>query len=287
VASGTVKPGDTLLALPSGRKTRLQSVVTFDGNLPEASPGMSVTLKLEDEIDLSRGGMLVTPEAVPQKSRHFEAMTVWMHSKPLELNRTYLIKHTSRQIKAKATRIRYRVDVNTFAHSQASQLEMNGIASVEFETTEPLFFDSYRDNRTTGSFILIEPLTNSTVGAGMISAGLDGVAAKLPTESSLGVHKEEREQRHGHRAGLIVVNEFAQASHLERVLFENHFEVAAIRNGGFSADSYMVAVNSLLQGGFVELGNTSAGTEESVSLVLQFAQKLRTKTEPRDSGGVH
>lgn len=312
VASGTVRPGDTLLALPSGRKTRLQSVVTFDGNLPEASPGMSVTLKLENEIDLSRGGMLVTPDAVPQKSRHFEAMTVWMHSKPLELNRTYLIKHTSRQIKAKATRIRYRVDVNTFAHSQGSQLEMNGIASVEFETTEPLFFDSYRDNRTTGSFIIIEPLTNSTVGAGMISASLDGAAVKVPAQSSLAISKEEREQRHGHRAALVVVNELAEASRLERVLFENHFEVVAIKATEFPGEGNLAAVNTLLQAGLVvllagakldeasrqklrelagdsllELESVSAGIEESTSLVLQFAQRLRTKTQPSNFEEVH
>src|SRR5260370_34681113 len=112
--------------------------------------------------------MLVSPSAPPRVSRRLEAMVVWFDPRPLELNRVYLVKHAGRQVKAKATQIRYRVDINTLAHLPARQLEMNGIAAVEFETNESLFFDSYCRNRTTGSFILIHPLANATIGAAII-----------------------------------------------------------------------------------------------------------------------
>src|SRR5205807_3593111 len=107
VAGGILRPGDPVLALPSRQKTRVQSIVTYDGELGEAGPSMSVTVKLEDEIDLSRGDMLVSPSAPPQVSRRFEAMVVWLHPRPLELNRAYLVKHTGSQVKAQATEIRY------------------------------------------------------------------------------------------------------------------------------------------------------------------------------------
>src|SRR5438045_9330692 len=129
---------------------------------------MSVTVKLEDEIDLSRGDMLVSPSAPPEVSRRFEAMVVWFDPRPLELNRVYLVKHTGRQVKAKATLIRYCVNVNTLAHTPADQLEMNGIAAVELETSEPMIFDSYRRNSTTGSCLLLDTLTNTKVEATLI-----------------------------------------------------------------------------------------------------------------------
>src|SRR2546429_4448715 len=168
VASGTVRPGDEVLALPSKRRTRVESIVSFDGELASASASDSVVLKLSDEIDLSRGEMLVAPDALPNISNRFAAMVVWLQATPLELNRNYLAKHAGRIVKARARKIRYRVDINTLEEGAASRLEMNEIGLVDFETSQPLFFDSYASNRTTGSLILIDPLSNATVGDVMI-----------------------------------------------------------------------------------------------------------------------
>ncbi|MGO4515877.1 sulfate adenylyltransferase subunit CysN [Terriglobus sp. 2YAB30_2] len=172
VAGGTVRAGQHVVALPSGRRTQVKRIVTWDGDLKVAGPGESVTLELTDEIDLSRGEMLISPDAhsnsVPTVSTAFGAKVVWMHEEPLEAGKTYLLKQTSRVVRAEVKRIAYRVDVNSLEHLDATELKMNDIAEVEFETNLPLFFDAYRENRVTGAAILIDPLSNATVGALMI-----------------------------------------------------------------------------------------------------------------------
>jgi sulfate adenylyltransferase large subunit len=236
LASGTVRFGDTVLALPSGQKSKVESIVSFDGDQREAHASQSVVLKLAGEIDLSRGDMLVSPHAPPHVSTRFVATVVWLHAMPLELGRTYLAKHIGRIIKAKATRIRYRVNVSTLDEHPASYLEMNEIASVEFETSAPLFFDSYDLNRTTGSLILIDPLTNATVGAVMIRDSLErgpvGIGRPLDlgksTEDGV-ISLEERTRRRGHRPAIFSVDgERAEAEKLERELFEHGFESALV-----------------------------------------------------------
>src|SRR5713101_3745152 len=184
IASGVIHPGDPVVALPSGRKTRVRSIVTYDGELPQATSSMSVTLQLDEEIDLSRGDMLVSPDDLPTVSRKFHARVVWLHGAALELGRTYLVKHTVRQTKIRALHIRHRVNINTLANEPATRLEMNEIGSVEFETHVPLFFDPYANNRTTGSFILIDAATNATVGAGMIQeeVAATGIAGEPKNE---------------------------------------------------------------------------------------------------------
>jgi sulfate adenylyltransferase subunit 1 len=234
VASGVLRPGDVVVALPSGQRTKVESIVSFDGDLEEAHAPQSVVLKLADEIDLSRGDMLVSPEARPHASARFLAMVVWMHAMPFELNRLYLAKHAGRQLKVKATRIRFRVNINTFEEHAASQLEMNEIAAVEFEASQPLFFDPYARNRTTGSLILIDPLTNATVGAVMIQEELplesedhDVEAPEVRKEGK--VTLEERIQRRGHRPAIFSVDgDRARAEELERVLLERGFETAFV-----------------------------------------------------------
>ena len=180
VARGTLRAGDRVMALPSRRETTVRRIVTYDGDLPAASHPQSITVELADEIDLSRGEMLVAasaaPDALPGVSNHFRAMVVWMHEDPLVPGRTYIAKHTTRSVRATVRAIRYRVDVNTLDHLASDSIAMNEIAEVEFETNLPLFFDSYRECRQTGSLILIDPLTNATVGAVMISGPLDNVA---------------------------------------------------------------------------------------------------------------
>jgi bifunctional enzyme CysN/CysC/sulfate adenylyltransferase subunit 1 len=232
IASGVIRPGDDVLALPSGQRTRVRAIVSYDGDLPEVLAPMSVTLQLEDEIDLSRGEMLVSPENGPRVSRRFRAMVVWLHESPLEVGRTYLVKHTARQTKIRALQIRHRVNVNTLEQERATELNMNDIASVEFEAHVPLFFDPYTSNRATGSFILIDAISNATVGAGMIEeAAAEGRRLRAPEFTSLEmaqkrVSAQERYERHGHYpATFLLENQPALASRLERALFEQGFEV--------------------------------------------------------------
>jgi bifunctional enzyme CysN/CysC/sulfate adenylyltransferase subunit 1 len=232
VANGVIRPGDNVVALPSGRRTRVRSIVSYDGDLAEAFAPMPVTLQLEDEIDLSRGDMLVSPENGPRVSRRFRAMLVWLHATPLEVGRTYLVKHTARQTKIRALQIRHRVNVNTFDQEQASKLNMNEIASVELEAHVPLFFDPYASNRAMGSFILIDVVSNATVGAGMIQddlhdrQGQEGLGLPPLDIVATGVSAMARNERHGHYpATFLLENRPALASRLERALFERGFEV--------------------------------------------------------------
>jgi len=171
VARGILRAGDRVKALPSQRETTVKRIVTWDGDLQAAAYPQSVTVELEDEIDLSRGEMLVSAVddlALPEASRHLNAMVVWMHEEPLVVGRTYVAKHTTRTVRATVRAIRYRVDVGSLEHGPAEQLAMNEIAEVELETNLPLFFDAYAESRTTGSMILIDGVTNATVGAAMI-----------------------------------------------------------------------------------------------------------------------
>ncbi|HEY0308988.1 MAG TPA: sulfate adenylyltransferase subunit CysN [Acidobacteriaceae bacterium] len=191
VASGVLHQGDAVISLPSRQQTRVKAIVTFDGNLKSAMNPMSVAVELEDEIDLSRGDMLVRPDELPHAVQHFSAKVVWMHEEPLTVGKTYLAKHTTRTVRAKVKAIRYRADVNSFAHVPAHQLEMNDIGEVEFETNLPVFFDTYAENRLTGSMILIEPLSNATVGAVMIDGALEKSSTGTATLPSF-LHLPER-----------------------------------------------------------------------------------------------
>jgi bifunctional enzyme CysN/CysC/sulfate adenylyltransferase subunit 1 len=259
VAGGAIRPGDAVIALPSGQQTRVQAIVSFDGDLPEAIPSQSVVLKLEHEIDLSRGDMLVSPVDAPHVSRRFAAMVVWLNAKPLQLNQTYLVKHAGRQVKAKATRIRFRIDINSLSELPTEELEMNGIAFVEFETSAPLFFDPYRLNRTTGSFILIDPLSNATVGAAMIREDLSqrelsaAQAAKIfGQEQARAVTLQERFQRHGHRSAVFsLVGNRALAERLELALFQRGFEAILIDAQEVFLESAPQVLYSLLRAGAV------------------------------------
>jgi sulfate adenylyltransferase subunit 1 len=233
VASGVIRHGDPVIALPSGQRTRIHSIVTFDGEIPEASNPMSVTLRLADEIDLSRGDMLVSSHGLPHISRNFQAMVVWLHPQPLELGKKYFLKHAVRTTHARAVEIHHRVNVHTFAHEPAQRLEMNDIALVEFESASALFFDPYERNRATGSFILIDPLSNATVGAAMLGENQPETAPRssnressLQTLAQTPVTAAERFARHGHRPAIVLTEgRGALAALLERALFQRGYEV--------------------------------------------------------------
>jgi bifunctional enzyme CysN/CysC/sulfate adenylyltransferase subunit 1 len=232
IASGVIRPGDVVTALPSGQQSRVASIVTYDGPLAEAFSPLSVTLKLEDEIDLSRGDMLVSPEK-PQVSQRFRASVVWMHARPLEAGRSFLIKHCARQVRGKASKISHRVNMNTLETETAGRLEMNDIAIVDFETSSPLFFDSYKENRATGSFIVIDPLTNATLGAAMIqenlSASTDILNGQQNATPDTPIASLERYRRHGHYPATILVDARpALSRRLERALFNEGFEAMLV-----------------------------------------------------------
>jgi sulfate adenylyltransferase large subunit len=233
VAGGVIRPGDLVAALPSGQQSRVESIVTYDGPLAEAFSPQSVTLKLEDEIDLSRGDMLVSPENPPRVSQRFRATVVWMHAQPLEAGRPFLIKQCARQVRGKVTKISYRVNVDTLETQSAGRLEMNDIAAVELETNSPIFFDSYQENRTTGSFIVIDFLTNATLGAGMIQEDLSESGDILKRQERLTqdalIAPWERHRRHGHYPAIFSVDaRVALCKQLERALFDEGFEVMLV-----------------------------------------------------------
>ena len=235
VAAGTIHPGDRVVALPSKQTTRVQSIVTFDGKLDEAAATQAITLKLDDEIDLSRGDMLVSPSRLPTISNRFSASIVWLHEQPLRKDVAYLLKHTTRQVKARVTGFSHRIDINTLAQEPASELTMNGIALVHIETTTPLFFDPYSLNRATGSFILLDPLSNATVGAGMIREDLTSqqVSNGQPLSAT------EKASRYGHRPGVFLLpNRVSLADTAERALFENGFATITI-DGGHIPSAYL------------------------------------------------
>lgn len=168
VASGVVRKGDELMVLPSGKRSKVKSIVTYDGELDEAFAPLAVTITLTDEVDVSRGNMLVLPDNLPNVSSEIEAMVVWMAEQPLVPGRSYTIKQTTQQVTAEVASFRYGVDVNTLEHRTIARLELNEVGHVQFSLTQPLACDPYRVNAATGAFILIDRLTNNTVGAGMI-----------------------------------------------------------------------------------------------------------------------
>jgi sulfate adenylyltransferase subunit 1 len=169
VAGGIFRKGDKVTVLPSGFTTKVKSIDLFGKNITEAFSPMSVTITLEDEIDISRGDMIVRENNQPQVSQDIDLMICWFHAKPLQLNGKYMLKHTSRDARCVVKEITYKMDINTLHRIEDDKnISMNDIARIKIRTTVPLFFDKYRTNRYTGSLILIDEATNETVGAGMI-----------------------------------------------------------------------------------------------------------------------
>jgi bifunctional enzyme CysN/CysC len=261
VAAGILRKGDEVMVLPSGKRSRVKSIVTYDGELDEAFAPQAVTVTLTDEVDVSRGDMLVHPDNPPHVSSQIEAMVVWMAEQPFVPGRTYTLKQTTRQVAAEVASFRYGVDVNTLEHRAIARLKLNEVAHVQLSLTQPLACDPYRTNPATGAFILIDRLTNNTVGAGMIlEAGAGRAigdtwavepAVKLKARDSL-VTPAEREQRYGHKpvtvllVGLTGSGKSRIAYALERRLWDEGSAVTVLygqnmrqglnRDLGFTAD---------------------------------------------------
>ena len=218
VASGVFKKGDLITALPSGKSSKIKAIVTYDGDLEEAYPPMAVTLTLEDEIDISRGDMLIGKEqhstTVADK---FVATIVWMDEKALTPGRQYTIKLATRSVSGSIALIHHRIDVNTLEHHDAVDLQLNEIGSCTLAVNAPVVFDAYKNNKGTGAFIIIDRLTNGTVGAGMITGASDD-------ENQHTVSTEERAARYSQKPIAISLSGVASldvAYKLERKLFDN------------------------------------------------------------------
>ncbi|WP_044872074.1 sulfate adenylyltransferase subunit CysN [Pseudomonas sp. LFM046] len=227
LASGIVRKGDDVVALPSGKGSRVKSIVTFDGELEQAGPGQAITLTLEDEIDVSRGDMLVHADNAPVVTDSFDAMLVWMSEEPMLPGKKYDIKRATSYVPGSIPSIAHKVDVNTLEETAASSLQLNEIAKVKVSLDAPVALDGYEQNRTTGAFIVIDRLTNGTVGAGMIIAdaqvgrNIDGHHGKQAH-----VSPEERAARFGQKpatvlfSGLSGAGKSTLAYGVERKLFD-------------------------------------------------------------------
>jgi bifunctional enzyme CysN/CysC len=262
VASGIIRKGDEVMSLPSRKKSRVKSIVTFDGELEEAFAPLSVTLTLEDEIDSSRGDMLVRPGNVPKVDQKFDALVVWMAEEALVPGREYLFKQTTKVVPGKVSALRYRVDVNTLHREPAPTLALNEIGRCGITLTAPVAFDAYRRNRGTGGFIMIDRLTNATVAAGMIldREPADGRRDHWEDEPAVAeeaaaageVTAAERAARFGQQpvtvlfTGLPGAGKTSLARAVERRLFDSGHAVTVLdgqgmrqgisRDLGFSAD---------------------------------------------------
>ena len=203
IAAGMIRKGDEVVALPSGRTSRVASITTFDGELEAARAPQSITLTLEDELDISRGDVIAEPYRRPQQASDIEASLVWFDGARLETHKPYLLKHGTQTLNSRITRVCYRTNIHTLEEEAVHALGMNEIGVAEISTTRALFFDPYSENRSAGSFILIDPSTNATVAAGMIRRS---VAARDETERLSG------------RGALVLAEDAAQAEEVEERL---------------------------------------------------------------------
>ncbi len=225
VASGVFKRGDLVTALPSGKSSKIKAIVTYDGELVEAYPPMAVTLTLEDEIDVSRGDMLIgNQQQSALVADKFTANIVWMTEQSLVPGRQYIIKLGTRSVSGSVSLIHHRIDVNTLEHHDASDLKLNEIGSCTVAVNAPVVFDAYKQNKGTGAFIVIDRLTNGTVGAGMITGASNDINQKA-------VSAEERSARFGQTPAAVALKGTSSkdlAYQLERKLFDNGHVVTVL-----------------------------------------------------------
>jgi sulfate adenylyltransferase large subunit len=218
VVSGTIRPGDRVTVLPSGKSAEVARIVTWDGDLAEAHAPLSVTLVLDRELDISRGDLIVSSQAPATVAKSVKAALVWMDQRPLERNRRYLLKHTSQTVPAFIASIEHRNNIATLAREPAETLRMNDLGAATLTLLRPIAIDLYAENRATGAFILIDPESNATVAAGMMTAA-SGQSA-TGANASGPVTDEERAARWGHRGGVLELNASSElVDRIERALF--------------------------------------------------------------------
>jgi bifunctional enzyme CysN/CysC len=264
IVSGRVRPGDSITVAKSGRSSKVVRVATFDGDLEVASAGDAVTVCLADEIDISRGDMLVASDARPEVSDQFAAHTLWMSEEEMLPHRQYLIKVGSQLVPAQITSLRHKVDVNSLEHMATRTLALNEVGYVHVSTDHPIAFDPYSENRDTGAFVIIDRMTNSTVGAGMIEFGLR--RATNVHFHALDLNAESRAAAKGQKScvlwftGLSGSGKSTIANELERLLYAQ------------GRHTYMLDGDNVRHGLNQDLGFTDADRVENIRRVAEVSK---------------
>ncbi len=283
IASGVVRTGDAVMILPSGRRSKVKAIDTFAGERAEAFAPESVTLRLEDEVDCSRGDMIVHAERRPRVMRTFDADIVWLHERALDPHKTYLLKHTTRTVRMQVARVLSKIDLTTLEPVPAETLALNEIGQLTLTCHQPLYFDAYTKNRATGSFIVVDSLTNSTVGAGMIrdDAAAQDLDAAL-REARAGAEASSRTQvSAGERAQKLGQSGFALLLHgeptgartiafaLERRLYDlGHAAHVLTFDGAPAAAAQALAVRACSDAGLVTIWTGAATDAAAIGAAL-------------------
>lgn len=266
IASGTVKPGDKLVAPSSGQTTTVSRIVTFDGDVESAETGQSITLILEDEIDVSRGELLSAVQARPTTADQFEATIIWMHDDPLLPGRKYLLKAGTRTIPAQVTELKYKVNINTLEHLATKTLKLNEVGICNVSLNQPISFDPYRENRQTGSFILIDHYTNATIGAGVIDFALR--RADNIHWQSVEIHKNVRASLKGQKPFILW---FTGLSGAGKSTIANMVEKKLHSLG---RHTYLLDGDNVRHGLNRDLGFTDADRVENIRRVAETAKLM-------------
>lgn len=268
VASGVIAKGDDIVALPSGKTSRVHAIDTYDGEIDEAFAAQSVTIRLEDEIDISRGDMIVKPDNLPRVARRFDATIVWMNEKPLDTEKAYLVKHTTQTVRAQIDKVHCEIDMDTLEEKPTDSIGLNDIAKVHLSCHRALYVDDYARNRETGAFIVIDSLTNNTVAAGMITleAGgqnIEDAMKELHAESAMEpktfVSPNERRERLGQRGatvwltGLPGSGRWTLAYALERKLFDQNRTATVVIPVGEDLRSMISAAKAVTDAGLISI----------------------------------
>lgn len=266
IASGVIRPNDEIRVLPSGQTTRVGRIVTFDGDIDQAVVGQSITLTTTEEIDISRGDVITTLDSPPQVADQFETSLVWMHDEPLYPGRPYLMKIGTQTVSATVTDIKYEVNINTLEHTAAKQLELNGIGVCTLSVNRPIPFDPYAENQDTGGFILIDRMSNDTVGAGMLHFAL---------RRSQNIHRQHVDVDKALRAELKAqkpaVLWFTGLSGAGKSTIANALEK---KLAAFGQHTYLLDGDNLRHGLNRDLGFTDADRVENIRRVAEVAKLM-------------
>jgi bifunctional enzyme CysN/CysC len=287
IASGIVKKGDPIMVLPSGKKSSVRAIDSFTGELVEAFAAQSVTIRLQDEIDVSRGDMLVHPDDVPRVARTFDAHLVWMHDAPLDTKKSYLLKHTTQAVRAEVDRVHGRRDMDTLEEIPSPTLALNDIGRVTITAHRALFLDAYDANRETGSFILIDSILNNTVAAGMViaiegegerSQDLDAALRDARESDTGGPHSQvsarERRARFGASEGVVMLPGGADALGyaIERRLFDCGAIGVVVR--ALEGESRLSAARAIADAGLLAIVPTESVLDEAAARARLEGRRL-------------
>lgn len=266
VASGSISVGEKITIAQSGQTTRIKSIVTWDGLLDHAVEGQSITLVLEDQLDASRGDLLVSPEDRPHVADQFQAHLIWLDSNPLIPGRKYILCMETHSVEATVTTIKYEVDINTFTHLAANVLSMNGVAACNLTTRAPIAFDSYADNHSTGNFTLVDRMSNRTVCAGMIDFPLR--RAQNVYWQAIDVDNKAREELKNQKAAVVW---FTGLSGSGKSTIANSLEKLLHANG---RHTYILDGDNMRHGLNKDLGFTDEDRVENIRRVAEVAKLM-------------